>query len=83
VEGIRLGDGGAHGTINRSKPWVTGRETVGGVVATAWHAGEAWPPRVGLGPVQRGAGVHNEGVGTFNPFPKFQSFSNIQTLSNL
>jgi hypothetical protein len=36
-----------------------------------------------LGPVQHGARPHSEGVGPFNPFPKFQSFSNIQTLSNL
>jgi hypothetical protein len=51
--------------------------------AMTWRAGEAWPLRVGLGPVQRGDGPHSEGVGPFNPFPKFQSFFNIQTLSNL
>jgi hypothetical protein len=61
----------------------TSRQTMGGAAATAWRAGEAWPPGWALGRFDVGLGRTVKGGGPFNHFPKFQSFSNIQTLSNL
>jgi hypothetical protein len=37
VEGLRVGDGGAHGTVDRSEPWATGRQMMGGAAdMDAW-----------------------------------------------
>jgi hypothetical protein len=83
VEGIRVGDGSAHRTVDRSEPRATGRQMVGGAAAMAWHARGAWPPQLGLGSVWRGAGCTVLRLGPFDPCYSFQVFSNIEGHSNL
>jgi hypothetical protein len=37
VEGVRVGDGGAHGTVGRSELRATGRQTVGAAAVYGWR----------------------------------------------